>query len=304
LTIARCLMRLLKSADGGLARGFRVPMGKGARRLRSHERHYTRLSDEQRMRDESMRMEARMANAHDELLPAMRTAVERVDDKVDKVAATVSAMAEELAWLREHVQSVVPSGSAASTVALPLASEQVSQQVPHMRQPTKDASPPQDFIASCGAADAATHSNIAVGFQMAPEAPPDPERMRQLRRNLAGPDGRPDPKRLKDFMSTLHADDPWRKQIEDSLFADGIVPAALIRKRRLQTRSREEHRVDEACDNRAGPLSSSSSQRSFVSAMSGAAASAITSMAAVVDPRVSVHVTDAFEPESDLELQI
>jgi hypothetical protein len=134
-----------------------------------------------------MRMEARMANAHDELLPAMRTAVERVDDKVDKVAATVSAMAEELAWLREHVQSVVPSGSAASTVALPLASEQVSQQVPHMRQPTKDASPPQDFIASCGAADAATHSNIAVGFQMAPEAPPDPERMRQLRRNLAGP---------------------------------------------------------------------------------------------------------------------
>jgi hypothetical protein len=32
VTIARCLMRLLKSADGGLARGFRVPMGKCAMR--------------------------------------------------------------------------------------------------------------------------------------------------------------------------------------------------------------------------------------------------------------------------------
>jgi hypothetical protein len=53
-----------------------------------------------------------------------------------------------------------------------------------------------------------------------PEAPPDPERMRQLHRNLAGPDGRPDPKKLKDFMSRLLPDDPWRKEIEQDLLAN------------------------------------------------------------------------------------
>jgi hypothetical protein len=88
----------------------------------SRERHYARLFHEQRTRDEAMRMEERMATASDETLPAMRAAMDRVDDKVecmndkvecvddkvDQMTAAISAMAHEMTLLRRHIRANKP----------------------------------------------------------------------------------------------------------------------------------------------------------------------------------------------------
>jgi len=273
-SIARCVMPLFREDR---AHGFRVPMGRDTtQRLQSHERQYARLFREQRMHDQAMQMEARVAAANDELLPAMRTAVdhvddkvervddkvERIDDKVDKMAAAVSAMAEELVQIHKLLQAPAPAASDTPPAASrnpPAAS--ITPLSAWKAPPAALDTPPSAWKAPPAALD--TPPAASNKPPAASDTPPAASKAPPAASDTAG-------ESLK------------------------LPPSASFRKRRTaQMKSRLAPVVEVSAPE--CHASSTSPRRSLVSQVGGVAASAITSMTSVLDPRMSSHVTDLLD---------
>lgn len=84
-------------------RGFSVPMGPAAtRRLETKERAFAQTFDEKDARDNSMQMDVRVAAISDEMMPAVRAVVQKVDDKVDRLMATVETLVATVSGMHQH----------------------------------------------------------------------------------------------------------------------------------------------------------------------------------------------------------
>jgi len=111
------------------SRGFSVLMGRySARKLQSRERMFALAFDDERVRKSTKQTDVRIAAVHDEILPAVRTMVQRVDDEVRSVDEKTQRIDEKVDGLTRTVEAM------ASMVANLQASQKPMSGTPHVQQ--------------------------------------------------------------------------------------------------------------------------------------------------------------------------